>query len=225
MSMNSVERATKNWLVRKLMREGYVTYSKLLSEYHLNITDHPKVIGFMSPSEGTITINHNLDQNQASVVIRHEILHFYLKHEERMLKHLAVKKGLDYSALLDSNLEELKDELYRDDTFNYAADYEISNRAYTDRDKIDIRNIFLNGELLSGLVTEDKHPDWINLPVEEMYDRLAKERDRTKEEIRNDIKRGKGSKKASGSSGKMVKGTFVDSTTFLDANGEVVTFE
>ena len=76
----------------------------------------------------------------------------------------------------------LKRILYKDDTFNYAADYEISNRGYTTRDKENIRNIELNGRILSGLVTEDDHPDWVNLSVEEMYDKLIEERKQAQEE-------------------------------------------
>ena len=147
----------------------------------------------MDPRTGNITVNKGLDEDQVSVIIRHEILHNFLKHEKRLLNHLAEKTGLDPNALDDMNLKELRSALYSDDTFNIAADYEISNRGYTESDKRVARAIKLNGQLLTGLVTEDKHPDWVDLSVEQMYDKLKADPERN-----------------------TINGLLMDPTTFVD---------
>lgn len=181
MSMTKEEKFAKEWLRKKLSEEGYPTYAKLLSYFDLNLTNSSRVVAFLEPSKGRIVINRGLDEDQISVVIRHEILHNYLQHEDRLLRKLANEAGVDYDTLSSDmemdELAKLKNELYKNKDFNRAGDYEISNLGYTDKDKETVRQISLNGELLCGLVTEDDHPDWVDLSVEEMYDKLRKQRD------------------------------------------------
>lgn len=172
--MTREEKYAKELIRRNLGREGYATYSKILGDYELNITGDPSVVGFMEPAKGRIVVNRELDEDQVGLVIRHEILHYYLEHEMRLLRKLARDAGLDYDMLSDIEIDDLKQTLYGNDLFNIAADYEISNRGYTDKDKDTIRQICLNGEIVSGLVTEDDHPDWVDMSVEEMYTELLK---------------------------------------------------
>ena len=54
-------------------------------------------------------------------------------------------------------------------------DDEISNKKYTDEDKETVRNMWLNGRLIGGLVTEDHRDGWKNLSIEEMYDKVTDE--------------------------------------------------
>ena len=176
MSMTREERETKAYIQNKLAKQGYPTYASILGDFDLNLTRDPYTVGFMEPNKGRIVLNRGLDENQVSVIIRHEILHQFLEHERRLLKHLADKHNLDFDKVDDNSLNDLKRKLYSDDLFNIAADYEISNRGYTEDDKDDIRNILLNGQVLSGLVTEDEHPDWVDLSVEEMYDKLKEDK-------------------------------------------------
>lgn len=175
MSMTRKEKASKWWIIKKLSKEGYVTYARLLENFDLNITDDPNVVAYMEPGKGRIVINSELDEDQVSVACRHEILHQFLEHEKRLLDNLAKKFNIPPEKMDDTTIGQLKNILYKDSNFNIAADYEISNRAYTDKDKEAIRNINLGGRILSGLVTEDKHPEWINYSVEQMYDELTKE--------------------------------------------------
>lgn len=35
----------------------------------------------------------------------------------------------------------------------------------------------LNGEILGGLILSDDHPDWVNKPMEELFDLIRKERE------------------------------------------------
>ena len=203
MSMTKFERQAKNEVLDILREEGYPTYARLLNMFDVNLTDDPGVIGFMEPAKGRIVLNRGLDIEQVSVIARHEILHEYLTHEMRLLKHLAQSMDLDYDDLDDIKIKDLKRDLYSNPNFNVAADYEISNRGYTDADKETVRNIKLNGQILSGLVTEDDHPDWTNLSVEDMYDRLNDLMKQEQEKMEPDT----------------IYGSLVDMTTFVDENG------
>lgn len=179
--MTKEERATKEYLAEKLGEQGYATYAKLFMLFDLRLTSDPRYIGFMEPGQGRITLNRTLEEHQMLLTIRHEILHEYLSHEMRLLDHIA-EKNPDVAA----DEVSLKEILYQDDVFNIAADYEISNRGYTERDKKDIRNIKFNGKIVSGLVTEDQHPDWIDYSVEDMYDLLRDERDQARQDAQQD---------------------------------------
>lgn len=75
------------------------------------------------------------------------------------------------------------------ETSNIAGDYEISNRGYTDADKATVRAIMLNGQILQGLVTEDQHPDWVNLSLEEMYDKLTEKKKADEEKFKQDLEK------------------------------------
>lgn len=199
-SPSALDRKAKAKLIQILKTNGYKTYAKILDRFNVFMTEDPKAIAYMLPAKGVIVINRGVDIEQASVLVRHEILHDYLKHEKRLLDHLAKKQGIDRSTYTDIPLkkldQKLRKTLYQDQMFNYAADYEISNRGYTEKDKDMVRNIKLNGQILRGLVTEDDHPDWVDLSVEEMYDKLNEIRE---EELK-----------------KPVQGFMLDPTTFVD---------
>lgn len=172
MPMTREEKVAKNYLIKVLRSDGYPTYAKIFEKFDFNFTSNPNYAAYLDPSNGVIVANRSLDEFQISTIIRHEILHHYLKHEKRLLDKLAKERGLDPDELDDMTLEEIRNELYKDKTFNFAADYEISNRGYTDKDKQIVRNLKLNGQVVKGLVTEDDFPDWVDLSVEEMYDNL-----------------------------------------------------
>lgn len=160
-------------LERYLGEQGYATYARIWHNFQLNITNDPTVIGYMVPGKNRIVLNGKLDMKNISTVVRHEILHHYLQHELRLLKHVAENKGLDFSLLQDADVRKLKDYIYMDNLYNIAADYEISNVGYTDEDKVLTRNVILDGEIISCLVTEDDHPDWVDWSLEDMYDELT----------------------------------------------------
>ena len=58
---------------------------------------------------------------------------------------------------------------------NVIEDFEISNKRYSEADKHTVRNMYLNGQLIGGLVTEDYRQDWSNMSVTDMYDKLSEE--------------------------------------------------
>ena len=145
--------------MRILQKEGYPTYAKLLNLFTLYLSDDPAVSAYVVPDRGKIVMNKYFDDSQVSTIIRHEILHEWLKHNERFMELLKSDPTL----------------INAHEPMNYAADYEISNRGYTDRDKNIVRNLKIGDKITSGLVTEDGHPEWVNLTFEEMYRELVKE--------------------------------------------------
>ena len=130
---------------------------------------------------------------------------WFLQHEKRLLAQLAKEHELNPDDLDDMSVDELKQELYSNKLFNIAGDYEISNRGYTEKDKETVRNILINGRTVSGLVTEDDHPEWVNMSIEEMYDELRKETQRDKNQAEETV----------------VLGALQDEQTFVDINGVV----
>ena len=162
--MTLEEQATKEEVMDRLGEQGYPTYAHLLDKFALHLTEDPEVIAYMVPDKGIIVLNRFLSLNQVSTIVRHEILHQYLEHGKRELTELGLK---DIQELQDASIHELS---------NIAADYEISNKGYTERDKRIARAIRLNGETLKGLVTEDDHEDWVDLTYEEMFKKLREER-------------------------------------------------
>lgn len=162
--MTKRERLAKSQVMNILGKQGYATYARLLQLFDLHLTKDPDVIAYMIPNKAIIVINEGLDIEQVSTVVRHEILHEYLSHQLRMERHLNGKPENHLQA-------------------NIAGDYEISNRGYTEQDKRIARSIVLNGKVLSGLVTEDQHPDWVDLSYEEMYDRLASNMSQEEQEM------------------------------------------
>lgn len=203
MGMTNMEKLAKAEILAILSDQGYPTYAGLLSKFDINLTSDPGVVAYMEPNKGRIVFNSGLDIDQVCFIARHEILHSYLQHEQRLLQKLAKDSNLDYDVLEDQDIEELKNALYSNDIFNIAADYEISNRGYTDIDKNTARAIILNGQTISGLVTEDDHPDWVDLSVEDMYDKLNKLRNQDKKSNKTDE----------------INGILMDPTTFIDING------
>ena len=157
----------KNEIMKILREQGYPTYAKLVSHFDIYLTDDPNVIGYMVPDKAKIVLNAGLSINQVSTIIRHEILHEYLDHAMRR-KDWETKTGRkgDHQ------------------TANIAMDYEISNRGYTDADKLTARSIILGDQVLRGLVTEDQYPGWENKTFEEMYDELLKQREKDQDALK-----------------------------------------
>ena len=170
MAVTREEYIAKKQIMDKLAKEGYPTYAHLLDLFELNLTNDPNVVGYMIPDQGVIVLNRNLDIDQVSTIVRHEILHEYLSHQLRMQRHL----GKDAYDKRSPTIHQL---------INIAGDYEISNRGYTEKDKDIVRAIKLNGQTLKGLVTEDDHPEWIDLTIEEMFDELNKQYQKDMEEL------------------------------------------
>lgn len=158
----------KDQIMDVLSEEGYPSYAKLLSLFDVFLTDDPDVVAYMIPGKAAIVLNQNLNIDQVSTLVRHEILHEYFTHAERQAEFQRKHPDLPDDHQLS----------------NIAGDYDISNRGYTEKDKRIARAIQLNGQILTGLVTEDDHPDWVGLSFEEMYEKLAEERKKDMEDLK-----------------------------------------
>lgn len=158
--MTYLEQAAKSQIIKKLREQGYATYARLFNLFDLQLTDNPDVIGYMIPGKAKIVINKNLNINQVSTIIRHEILHEYLSHGLRAQAYNAAHPKMLPSHKLA----------------NIAADFEISNKGYTEADKNIARAIMIGEDkVLQALVTEDEYPGWENMTFEEMYEKLLEE--------------------------------------------------
>ena len=165
--------AAREQLIKKLRSQGYATYARILSLFDVYLTEDPNIVAYMIPNKATIAINKNLNIDQVSTIIRHEILHEYFNHQVRELD-LLKKKNLN----VNDQLAQLS---------NIAGDYDISNRGYTDADKITARAIVLGDQVLQGLVTEDQHPDWVDLSYEDMMDKLIDQLDKDKDSLQDEL--------------------------------------
>ena len=171
-TMTAREEAAKEQIIRKLRSEGYPTYARLFDLFDLNLTDNLDVVGYMLPGKAKIVLNENLSIDQVSTIVRHEILHEWLSHGSR-----SEKFDKEHPDLLPDH-----------DTSNIAADYEISNVGYTDKDKRAARAIILGDRTLQGLVTEDQYPGWEDKSFEEMYEELLKKNLEEKKQLLNVLK-------------------------------------
>lgn len=169
MTTPTISVGAKQQIIKILREQGYPRYAKLVSLFDIYLTDDPEVIGYMVPGKAKIVLNEGLNIYQVSVIVRHEVLHEFFTHYERQTAFDAAHKDLGSDH----------------EVANIAADYEISNRGYTQDDKANVRSIKLNGKLLSGLVTEDHYPEWRGLSFEEMYEKLLKEKQANKEALKD----------------------------------------
>jgi hypothetical protein len=181
--MSPRDKLVKEKLIEHLISQGYGTYAKRLKEFDVIVADIfngvPIEVAAMFPYSGEIIINpgffddpdeeHAL--NQLSVVIRHELLHFLLTHEQRLVDHLKATDPKFEETYGDPSIHQIA---------NYAMDWELSDIGYDEHDKEVVRVMQLNGEVIGGLILSDDHPEWINKPMEELFDL-----------IRDEIKKGK----------------------------------
>ena len=104
--------------------------------------------------------------DQLCVLIRHELLHFLLIHQLRLMQHLEKTDPDLHKIYSMKSIYELA---------NYAMDYEISFEGYDDHDKEVVRLMTLNNRVIGGLIAEDDHPEWGRLTMEDMFDKLKSE--------------------------------------------------
>ena len=172
----TLRKDAKSKLIYTLREQGYPTYARLLDYFDVYITDDPNVVGYMVPRKAKIVLNGDLDMEQVSTVVRHEILHEFLTHMERNDAFHRLHGASDGKLGKYIPVHELS---------NIAGDFEISNLGYTDADKREMKRLKLNGQRLQGLVTEIDRPGWENLTYEEMYQKLLDENEATKDALQD----------------------------------------
>lgn len=177
--MTEREKQLRKRLVALLRDDGkghhHAKYAERLSKFDLNIVpikDDPQFTAAISFQEGIIYVGEGFLTDpamfyQLNVLMRHELAHNLLMHEIRMMRHL----GKDVFEDIFGQSRSLHSIL------NIIMDDEISNKKYSAEDKEVVRNMYLNGKLIGGLVTEDHRADWIDLPVEQLYEKIKVELD------------------------------------------------
>lgn len=173
--MDSRDRLVKEKVIAMLIDEGYGTYARRLKEFDFVVTEmyhgHYIEVAAMFPQTGEIVINPAFlaDEktfSQLSVVVRHELLHFLLMHERRLYDHLKATDPDFERTYRKSSIHQMA---------NFAMDWDLSREGYDDHDKEVVRTMTLNGRVIGGLILEDDHPEWLDKPMEEIFDLLRKE--------------------------------------------------
>lgn len=184
--MTDRERKLRAALVKLLRDDGkghrHAKYAERLAKFDVNIVPLSADSNFtaaISFDTGVIYISEGflLDPSlfyQLNVLMRHELAHNLLMHQIRMMNYL----GEDAWKIFGSSASLHK-------ILNIIMDDEISNKKYSAEDKEVVRNMYLNGRVIGGLVTEDHRADWLDLPVEQLYDRIKKELDELHEQLIN----------------------------------------
>jgi hypothetical protein len=187
--MTKQEKQLHKKLIKLLLDDGkghhHKKYAMRLKDFNIKIVSlkaDPKCTAAISFDLGVIYISEGflLDESlfyQLNVLMRHELAHNLLMHQIRMMR----KFGEEYNIKWGNSMT-----LHQ--LLNYIEDLEISDRIYTNDDKDVVRKMFLNGRTIGGLITDDIRPEWMDLPVEQMYHRLQAEIDAIHNEIANGIK-------------------------------------
>lgn len=186
--MTARDKEVKEQVIELLINEGYGTYARRLREFDFIVADiyHgcPIEVAAMFPDSGEICINTAfLDSEetfkQLSLVVRHELLHFLLMHEKRLFDHLAATDPDFEKTYRKASIHELA---------NIAMDWDLSREGYDDHDKQVAKNLKLNGQVIGGLVLSEDKPEWLDKPMEEIFDLLRKEHE---EQVKNNPNAGK----------------------------------
>lgn len=174
--MTQKEQALKKRLIALLKDDGkghrHAKYAARLADFDIQIVpvkEDPNFTAAISFEDGIIYISEGFISNpstfhQLNVLLRHELAHNLLMHEIRMMYKIG---SLPYSHIKYSQ------SLHR--LLNIIMDFEISNKKYSAEDKITVKNMWLNGQVIGGLITEEHRQTWMNMSVEEMYDALTDE--------------------------------------------------
>lgn len=192
--MTKKEQRVKEELIKLLRSKRHSKYAARFEMLDLNLVPIKTLakgdehfVACISFDDATVYINEALVDSgptvfaQLDMILRHELAHNLLMHQVRMLKQL----GQD--TFLHVKFSQLLHNLW-----NIIEDDEISNTRYSEADKLLCRNLYVNGAVIRGLVTEDHRPDWQTMSVEEMYFALLEEIKNVNTSVQRYLKNGWG---------------------------------
>lgn len=185
------EKVLKKYLMNLLRDDKrghkHAKYAERLEDFILKIVDRnrePKMTAAISFDEQTIYISDGFlmggiwkdDKReqysdsfyQLNVLMRHELAHYLMQHQIRMMDKIIAKYGKDGGTRIS-----MSQSLHH--LINIIEDFEISNTRYTEADKIVVKNMVLAGREIGGLVTEKIRNGWEKLTVLQMFDKLSEE--------------------------------------------------
>lgn len=178
--MTKREQALKRKLIALLRDDGkghkHAKYAERLEDFIVKIVDRtedPDMTAAISFEDATIYISDGfLDDPQTfyqlNVLMRHELAHYLMQHQLRMMHKLIEKYGKEGYTRIKMSLSIHK-------LLNIIEDFEISNKRYSEADKVVVKNMSLNGQVIGGLVTENIRSGWKDLSVIDMFEELTKE--------------------------------------------------
>lgn len=182
------ERVLKKKLIALLRDDGkghkHNKFADRLEDFIVKIVPYdtdPKMTAAVNFEEVTIYISDGFLNNpdtffQLNVLMRHELAHYLMQHQIRMMHKIIEKYGEEGYTRIS-----MSQSLHR--LLNIIEDFEISNTRYTDADKIIVKNMILNGREIGGLITEQIRGNWAKMSVLEMYDALTAEIDGLQQSI------------------------------------------
>lgn len=191
MGMTKKEQATRNQLAEYLGDEGHGKYAEYLMLFDLHFMSDKEAenggIAYMLPDKGMIFINKDInDIDIIDLLLRHEMLHQYLRHGKRYQN--IIKQKLNITDDEEPRFEDPIDANVYQQISNIAADYELSKFYSPDKDFLKAKNIPYKDTFVQGLVLELDHPEWLELSYEELFAELEKEFDKIKEQFISDSK-------------------------------------
>ena len=179
-TMTKREQALKKKLIALLRDDGkghrHAKYASRLEDFIVKIVslkDDPNMTAAVNFDEVTIYISEGFLTDpktfyQLNVLMRHELAHYLMQHQIRMLDKLISKYGKE-------GAERIRMSMSIHHLLNIIEDFEISNTRYSEADKLIVKNMTLNFKVIGGLVTEEIRKDWQKLSVIEMYEMLSEE--------------------------------------------------
>ena len=179
-TMTKREQALKKKLIALLRDDGkghrHAKYASRLEDFIVKIVslkDDPNMTAAINFDEVTIYISEGFLTDpktfyQLNVLMRHELAHYLMQHQIRMLDKLISKYGKE-------GAERIRMSMSIHHLLNIIEDFEISNTRYSEADKLIVKNMTLNFRIIGGLVTEEIRKDWQKLSVIEMYEMLSEE--------------------------------------------------
>lgn len=187
--MTAKEKQLHKKLIKLLLDDGkghhHKKYAMRLKDFNIKIVSlkaDPNFTAAISFDLGIIYISEGflLDESlfyQLNVLMRHELAHNLLMHQIRMMSRIGQKYSISWGA--SPSLHTL---------LNIIEDMEISHKIYNKEDMDTVRNMYLNGRVIGGILTEDERPEWLDMPVETMYEKLCAEIESLHTQITTGIK-------------------------------------
>lgn len=128
MPMSPKEKAAHDLIRKTLLEAGHKTYAEYFMLFELHLFDNAEmggtpdqpVIAFMLPDKGIIYLNKDIDDlDSVEFLMRHEMIHEYLKHHPRLKDYLRKKQNLpdDEEPEISAEMQQLG---------NLAADWDQS---------------------------------------------------------------------------------------------------
>lgn len=174
------EKVLKKRLLALLRDDGqghkHAKYAERLEDFIIKIVSHkedPEMTAAISFEEATIYISDGFLSDpdtfyQLNVLMRHELAHYLMQHQLRMMHKIIEKYG-------EKGHTRIKMSQSLHHLMNIIEDFEISNERYTEDDKIVVKNMKLNGREIGGLITEKIRSSWATMSVLDMFDALEGE--------------------------------------------------